>query len=368
MFRHVRLKKTALLLLALTPSFVVAADDNIQPPSLLGVWYGTYDDSSDADPASAEMWMGVYWQLSEDGWDVRGHNRWHVLAEPEAETFGGSSLGKQAEHFDSFSGSIARDRQHVILNEDGRGSRIEAALLSDDSMKARFFQKAQSTPAFEVTLTRINTHYKPSDRAVLGLDVSHHSGDVDWPKVKAQGYRFAYVKASEGVDNPDAMFEHHWAGLKAAGLARGAYHFYVTEDDPVQQAKFFASRIKDDPGTLPPAVDVELLGHNTHGDMTDELLLFLKTLEAELGVKPMIYTDATFWDKYYRPDFSAYPLWMVEYGVKMPKVPFGWENWLFWQHAADRHVDGVEKTADISFAHPSIDFEKLEPTAGSADH
>ena len=168
MFRHVRLKKTALLLLALTPSFVVAADDNIQPPSLLGVWYGTYDDSSDADPASAEMWMGVYWQLSEDGWDVRGHNRWHVLAEPEAETFGGSSLGKQAEHFDSFSGSIARDRQHVILNEDGRGSRIEAVLLSDDSMKARFFQKAQSTPAFEVTLTRINTHYKPSDRAVLG--------------------------------------------------------------------------------------------------------------------------------------------------------------------------------------------------------
>lgn len=107
-------------------------------------------------------------------------------------------------------------------------------------------------------------------------------------------------------------------------------------------------------------MDVELLGKNTSGDMTDTLLLFLKTLESELsGIKPMIYTEATFWDKYYRPEFSDYPLWMAEYGVKMPKVPFGWDNWLFWQHAADRPVDGVEKSADISFAHPGIDFGKL---------
>ena len=142
-------------------------------------------------------------------------------------------------------------------------------------------------------------------------------------------------------------------------MERGAYHFYVTEDDPVEQAKFFASRLRADPGTLPPAVDVELLGANTTGDLSAKLLTFLRTLEEELGVKPAIYTNSGFWDKYFRPEFSAYPLWMSEYGVKLPKVPFGWKKWLFWQTAEDRKVAGVEKSADITMIHPSVDLHTL---------
>ncbi|HUP43117.1 MAG TPA: GH25 family lysozyme, partial [Thermoanaerobaculia bacterium] len=38
---------------------------------------------------------------------------------------------------------------------------------------------------------------------VLGIDVSHYSGAVDWQAVRAAGYAFAYVKATEGVDSAD---------------------------------------------------------------------------------------------------------------------------------------------------------------------
>jgi lysozyme len=355
----------ALMLAALlsNPAFAtdpVEATGPPQPPQLLGVWYGEFTVQTATGPESAEMWMEISWQLSVDGWDVRGHKRWNVLDEPHENADGGAALGRDAERFDSVSGRIAADRKTVNLTEGHAKGQIEAALSAPDVLDATFHPHASGAPVHSVRLTRIDTHYTPTDTNVLGLDVSHHSGAVDWQRVKQQGYRFAYVKSSEGVDNPDAMFEEHWKGLSEAGLPRGAYHFYVTEDDPVEQAKFFASRLRDDPGTLPPAVDVELLGKGTEGDMTATLLTFLRTLEAELGIRPMIYTDSKFWNRYFRPELSAYPLWMAEYGVHMPKVPFGWKSWLFWQHSADRQVDGVEKTADISMVHPQVDIETLD--------
>ena len=335
------------------------SDNPDQPPQLLGVWYAEYELQTAAQTHQAEMWMGVYWQLSQDGWDIRGHNRWNVLDEPEEEKKGPGSGGREFEHFDSFSGRIASDGKSVVITEDHRQTPIEATLVAGDTMEATFKPHDDSSSPFSVRLTRIDTHYEPSVAHVLGIDVSHHSGHVDWKQVKEQGYHFAYVKSSEGVDNPDAMFEEHWKALREVGMPRGAYHFYVTEDDPVEQAMFFASRLRGDPGTLPPAVDVELVGAHTTGDMTATLLHFLRTLKREVGVTPMIYTNADFWDGRYRPEFSDYPLWMAEYGVIMPKVPFGWKNWLFWQRAADQNVKGVEKSADINMIHPGFDLHTL---------
>jgi len=340
--------------------------DSPQPPQLLGVWYGVYDSPNGGGTCKAEMWMEISYQLSVNGYDIRGHNRWNVLDEENEQAHGEKSLGRHAEYFDTFSGRIAHDDRTVEITEDNREGHFHARLAGKDSLEANYYPEGAKTPSFSVRLKRIDTHYSPTEINVLGIDVSHHSGNVDWPRVKEQGFRFAYVKASEGVDNLDAMFETHWKALRDLGMPRGAYHFYVTEDDPVEQAKFFASRLREDPGTLPPAVDVELLGSHTTGDMTEELLLFLRTLEKEIGVKPLIYTNTMFWDKNYRPEFSEYQLWMSEYGVKVPKVPFGWKNWLLWQTADDRKVDGVEKDADISMIHPSIDLHTLQAKDSAA--
>lgn len=340
-------------------SSVFAADKTPedQPPQILGVWYGTY--TAPDSGKQAEMWLGIFFQLSVDGYDVRGHNRWNFVSGEEA-LHGADSGGSMAGHFDTVSGRIADDHRSVSFVEGSRKGRIEARLTGADTMEAQFFPVGQTAASFHVELTRVNTHYDPDSVHVLGVDVSHHSGAVDWQKVRSEGYRFAYIKASEGVDNPDAMFETHWKALRELDMPRGAYHFYVTEDDPVEQARFFASRLKDDPGTLPPAVDVEVLGHHTDGDMTATLMRFLVEFERVSGLRPAVYTMSSFWDRYYRPEFSDYPLWMAEHGVIMPKVPFGWKNWLLWQHALDRQVGGVEKTADVSILHPDVDLRRLQ--------
>lgn len=348
--------------IALTILILVFADVRAvdQPPRILGTWYGQYQIDTGDGTHQAEMWMEVFYQLSEDGWNVRGHNRWNVLDDPGEKIQGADSKGRNFEHYDTVDGTIARDGKTIDFTEEHRKAGIDATLLTPNTMKATFHPDDDS-PGFQVILQRIDTHYEPSDINVLGIDVSHHSGKVDWETVRKQGYKFAYVKSSEGVDDPDNMFEEHWKALREAGMERGAYHFYVTEDDPVQQAKFFASRLKDDPGTLPPAVDVELLGHNTKGNLSETLLVFLQTFEKETGIKPMIYTESNFWDGHYQPEFSDYPLWMAEYGVRMPKVPFGWTNWVLWQRKENKQIKGVEKSADVNLLHPKVDFESLRP-------
>lgn len=194
---------------------------------------------------------------------------------------------------------------------------------------------------------------------VLGLDVSHYSGAVDWGRVRDAGYAFAYVKASEGVDAADPSFAAHWKDLAEAGLHRGAYHFYVTEDDPEEQARFFLSVVKHAPGDLPPAVDVELLGHGTEPGLPNRFRTFLEILERETGVRPIIYTGPKFWNAHLGEGFSDYPLWLAEYGTSEPQVPAGWERWTLWQWQGEAAVPGVEKDADVSRLHPEVELREL---------
>src|SRR6476660_2447595 len=71
--------------------------------------------------------------------------------------------------------------------------------------------------------------HRPSLRAgeSIGIDVSHHQGEIDWPRVASDGVRFAYIKASEGGTVPDHRFRENWVEAKKAGLRRGAYHFFT---------------------------------------------------------------------------------------------------------------------------------------------
>ena len=76
-----------------------------------------------------------------------------------------------------------------------------------------------------------------------GIDVSHYQGTVDWVKVKATGITFAYAKATDGNTYTDPQFHTNWQGMRAAGILRGAYHFYETNDDPVTQANNFINAL-----------------------------------------------------------------------------------------------------------------------------
>ena len=61
---------------------------------------------------------------------------------------------------------------------------------------------------------------------VHGTDVSKYQEKVDWQQVRNGGISFVFIKATEGGDRVDDRFNEHWAGSRAAGIPRSAYHFY----------------------------------------------------------------------------------------------------------------------------------------------
>ena len=44
--------------------------------------------------------------------------------------------------------------------------------------------------------------------------------------VRASGHEFGFAKASEGTGFTDSSFAHNWPAMRAAGVVRGAYHFF----------------------------------------------------------------------------------------------------------------------------------------------
>jgi lysozyme len=190
---------------------------------------------------------------------------------------------------------------------------------------------------------------------IQGIDVSHFQGSVNWQEVRQAGMKFAIAKASEGQTGVDPQFHNNWQGIKAAGLLRGAYHFFDAGVDGVAQARHFLQTAPVGAADLPPVIDVEAAARANNVTILQEVQNWLDTVEQALNRQPMIYTTASFWNSHLNHNFGAYPLWVAEYGAGVPKIPAGWSNWQFWQYSQSGKVSGVSGNVDMDYFNGSYD-------------
>jgi GH25 family lysozyme M1 (1,4-beta-N-acetylmuramidase) len=85
-------------------------------------------------------------------------------------------------------------------------------------------------------------------------------------------------------------------------------------------------------------------------------------IERVLCVKPIIYTNAGFWNKYVAPHLKGlekdYHLWIADYRLRdEPKVPKGWDDWTIWQHSCRGNVYGIQNEVDLNIC--KVDLEEL---------
>jgi len=180
-----------------------------------------------------------------------------------------------------------------------------------------------------------------------GIDVSHYQGTVSWPAVRQAGIEFAFAKATDGLTWTDPQFAVNWPGMKAAGVLRGAYHFFEPADDAAEQARFFLQTVQLAAGDLPPALDVETAGSSPTA-LWEGVETWLQTVAAATGVQPLLYLDPTFANANLAPaSLAAYPLWIADYGVAQPSLPAGWSTWLIWQHTQSGTVPGITGAVDL---------------------
>jgi lysozyme len=201
----------------------------------------------------------------------------------------------------------------------------------------------------------------PGGPTVPGIDVSEWQGSIDWGAVAGSGLTFAISRINDGTHH-DPYWDANWAGMKAAGLIRGAYQFYEPNDDPAWQANVAVGAVGQlGPGDLPVMLDVEW----TSGTPTvDQLSTWLQIVEAGTGKKPMIYTALGYWNQYFNGEFGDYTLVVANYQVTCPNLPDSWGNWTFWQWGGDT-VPGIGGNVDHDVFNG--DLNALKQFAGASE-
>lgn len=187
---------------------------------------------------------------------------------------------------------------------------------------------------------------------VRGVDVSHYQGDIDWDVLVGQGIEFAYIKATEGSGLVDDRFAENWDKAREAGIKAGAYHFFSFDSPAQGQLDNFVRAVPAYREMLPPTVDFEFYGDKNVNppdveETEEQLRILLEGLEAQYGVKPVIYAARDTWSMYLRGRFDEYPLW-IRSVVTRPFI--GGEPWTFWQYANRGRLKGYtggEKFIDL---------------------
>ena len=191
--------------------------------------------------------------------------------------------------------------------------------------------------------------YHPSDTRypVRGLDVSHHQGVINWSDVATGDASFVFIKATEGGDWIDPQFSNNWRGAQAAGVARGAYHFFTFCRSGVEQAANFIAAVPNDPDMLPPAVDLEFGGNCAGGssrlNIEQELDAFLDAVEARYGRAAILYATDEFFKAHLVGGGRDNQLWLRSLIVE-PR--YSDRDWTFWQYSGFGRSPGIDGPVD----------------------
>lgn len=246
---------------------------------------------------------------------------------------------------------------------------IPFAYLFRNGIEAFLYDKSQCAEPRKRQWRSYNIPISPG-YSVHGLDVSHYQCDIEWDEVKKMNengirIQFAFIRATRGISTLDFKFKDNWNGAKKVGILRGAYHFFFFNLDAAQQARHFLNNVEIEKGDLPAVLDIEF------DETTDDKLLskdavlrsiatWLRIVEDETGVKPIIYTNLDYYKRYLNGLFPDYKIWIANYnnprGVRLPDG----KMWAFWQMSSKVRCNGISEPADFNVFNGSRqDLEKL---------
>ena len=156
----------------------------------------------------------------------------------------------------------------------------------------------------------------PTEYEIHGIDVSRYQQNIAWDAVKEMEVGpvklgFAFIKATEGVNNVDPYFKRNWRQARKAGMVRGAYHFFIASKDGKTQAANFIDRVELVSGDLPPVLDVEHSlaadAPRIHPELSDNILFYRRFGEGEVD-RAFAAAELVFDQTFTFPRQTAIPL------------------------------------------------------------
>ena len=195
-----------------------------------------------------------------------------------------------------------------------------------------------------------------SKNDIVGVDISHYQGNVNFEKMEKDNIKFAFVKATEGSKYKDDMYEINMERAKNSDIYIGSYHFFSAKSSGKKQATNYIKTVGDLAGKLLPVVDVEVYDSDDGTyDVVDELNEYISIIEEQYGVKPIIYTTIKNYNKYIKNNFKECPLWIRSIYFH---ANFITKKWTFWQYS-DREIkdyyQGEEECIDMNVFNGSLE-------------
>lgn len=184
----------------------------------------------------------------------------------------------------------------------------------------------------------------------VGLDVSHHQGEIDWDLLlNEKGFDtiidFVYCKVTEGSDHLDTQWERNREYLNKHGISNGAYHYFNPKSLPRPQAAHFLSVYKIRSIDLPPVIDVEDEGFSDE-DLRAKVLIWCEEVQKATGVRPIIYTSLSFYETKFRGKMDGYHFWIAAYS-REPQYMTDREV-LHWQFSETGRLPGISGMVDLN--------------------
>jgi lysozyme len=197
----------------------------------------------------------------------------------------------------------------------------------------------------------------PPPTMLIGIDVSHWQGTVDWPAVHAAGVSFAYIKATDGPAFIDDQYARNRGAATETGIVVGAYHLgrpSAVAGDGTLEADRFLDVAAPAPGDLVPALDLEDDGGLAPDALVRWTLEFVARVRERVGVAPVVYVSPAFWtakldDALVVAGWGS-PLWVAHWRTATPRLPAdGWQGrgWTVWQWSNRGLVTGIEGEVDL---------------------
>ena len=168
---------------------------------------------------------------------------------------------------------------------------------------------------------------------VHGIDLSHYQGNVFWETVgENTKMAYVYLKATEGGDRVDDLYERNIQLAHRHGLKVGSYHFVQCR--PGEQ-------------DLIPMIDVETTGGLPTEDFCDSLITFLGMVEKEYRQAPLLYTYRNFYNKHLVGKVDDYKLMIAMYLPEEPVLADG-RDITMWQYTSKGQIMGIKGYVDKS--------------------
>lgn len=187
---------------------------------------------------------------------------------------------------------------------------------------------------------------------VRGVDTSSWQGAPDWARVRASGYQFAYIKASQGANSTYPTAIGQFGAATANGVVAGLYHYADPSLSPQSNAIAFATQLKRlgalTSSNLPPCLDLEEPGIALNMWASQ----FFETLRSECNIqRVMLYTGASYFstnltEQWMDPDIL---LWIAHYGRTPGQPGYLSPRVVMHQYSSTEKIPGIG-TGDANYS------------------